>query len=252
MKTLEIESIQTARKEILSHPLLSHLHKSECVRIFMKHHIFVVWVYMSLLKKLQQSFTCVSLPWMPRPNSLFARFLNELAIWEETDKDGKGNYASHFEILSQAMEEMKADTEPIQTYLQMLQAGYHPIESLFQSEIPPSVADFVKHNLGLALNGQLHEVASAFYYGYEYLVPELYALLSKSFSKAPVSERLTYYLNRHTQIKSNKRAPLAENLLLTLCEEDPVKIAQAEKAAQSTLEVWHGLLDGIMAEIKRN
>ncbi|MBA4542783.1 MULTISPECIES: DUF3050 domain-containing protein [Thermoactinomyces] len=251
MKTLETQSLQAARKEILTHALLSHLHTEGNVRIFMKHHIFVVWVYMSLLKKLQQSFTCVSLPWLPRTNASFARFLNELAVWEETDKDGKGNYASHFEIYFQAMEEMKADTNPIETYLQMLQAGYHPVESLFQSEIPPSAADFTKQCLELAGNGQLHEVASAFCYGYEYLVPELYARLAKSFSKISVSERLIYFLNRHTQISSNKRAPIAENLLLTLCGEDPVKIGQAEKVAHATLAAWRGVLDGILAEIKR-
>ena len=42
--------IDPLRKEILNHPLYSSMKSLTEVRIFMEHHIYAVWDFMSLLK----------------------------------------------------------------------------------------------------------------------------------------------------------------------------------------------------------
>ena len=49
---------------------------------------------MSLITRLQQDLTCVSIPWQP-PNRDHARLINEIVRWRGvSDEDGKGLYTS--------------------------------------------------------------------------------------------------------------------------------------------------------------
>lgn len=251
MKTIALGTIQSIREELLKHPVYQHMDTPERVRIFMKHHVFAVWDFMSLLKKLQQSLTCVEIPWVPRKNADYARFINEIVIGEETDENGEGGYASHFELYLQAMEEVGADTEPIEKYLDLVQAGHDPIEALAQDYIPTSAAEFVKHSLDLAMNGQPHEVTSAFFFGREDLIPDMFTVLVNELEQNGTSaDRLKYYLNRHIELDGDEHGPLAEKLLLSLCENDPGKMEQAEKVAQAALHTRIRLWDGVLEEIR--
>ncbi|MFC7441917.1 DUF3050 domain-containing protein [Laceyella putida] len=250
MATIFLENVRTIREELLTHPVYSHINSHERVKIFMKHHVFAVWDFMSLLKRLQQQLTAVSVPWIPRNHAQYARFINEMVLAEETDDDGQGGYASHFELYIQAMDEAGADITPIQHYLQMIIAGYHPIESLNSSEIPPTVADFVKHSLELVMNGKPHEIASTFFFGREDLIPDMYSAFLHELEKRGFHHnRLTSYLRRHIQL-AGKHGPLAGKLFLSLCNNDPLKLEQANRVAQSALRARIRLWDGVMREIE--
>ena len=68
------------------------------LRLFMRDHVFAVWDFMSLLKRLQQIVTCIEVPWLPPGDPTTCRFINEIVLGEECDDDGQGGYASHFEL----------------------------------------------------------------------------------------------------------------------------------------------------------
>ena len=72
----------------------------------MEHHVFAVWDFMSLLKKLQEIYVPHGSPWVPNPNGNVVRFINEIVMEEESDQSygSKGeSYSSHFEIYLEAM-----------------------------------------------------------------------------------------------------------------------------------------------------
>ena len=101
---LEILDATQSERDILSaHALYGSINKIEHIRIFMEHHVFAVWDFMSIVKALQQQLTCVDTPWIPRGNSISARLINEIVLDEETDLDPSGDYSSHFEIYIMAM-----------------------------------------------------------------------------------------------------------------------------------------------------
>lgn len=245
------ESTQLIREQLLKHPVYAQMNTPERVRVFMKHHVFAVWDFMSLLKKLQQSLTCVEVPWLPRKNPDYARFINEIVVGEETDENGEGGYISHFELYLRAMEEVGADTTPIHQYLELVRAGHDPIQALQQEYIPHTVAHFVKHSLELAMNGQPHEVAAAFFFGREDLIPDMFTtLINELEQNGTATDRLQYYLNRHIELDGDEHGPLAEKLLRSLCEDDPTKIEQADRVAQSALHARIRLWDGVLKEIE--
>ena len=58
--------IQPLREELLRHPVYGLIDSLTSLRIFMEHHVFAVWDFMSLLKSLQRSHTSVEIPLEPK------------------------------------------------------------------------------------------------------------------------------------------------------------------------------------------
>lgn len=248
---LETASVQMIRDQLLKHPIYQAMTTPDRVRIFMKHHVFAVWDFMSLAKRLQNSLTSTTLPWMPSPHAHYARFINEIVLGEETDEDGQGGYASHFELYLQAMQEVQAETSWIDKYLQAVQAGRDPIEALQTSSLPPSIVQFVTYNLNLAFSAQTHEVTSAFFFGREDLIPDMFThLLTELENHQQSTDRICYYLNRHIELDGDTHGPLAEKLLSSLCGSDSEKWQQAEQVALQSLQLRIQLWDGVLKEIE--
>jgi hypothetical protein len=252
MTTLAFTGFEQVREQLLQHPMYNKLNSAAHVRVLMKHHAFAVWDFMSLLKKLQQQVTCVEVPWIPRAQADYARFVNEIVLGEETDEDVNGGYISHFELYLRAMDEVGADSAPLRTFIENLQKGVDPIVALgMDDRIPVSVRQFVTNTLELAMHGAPHEVAAAFFFGREDLIPDMFQLLVDELAVSGLSaDGLKYYLHRHIELDGDEHGPLAERLLLSLCDGDPRKMAEAEDVARRSLQARIVLWDGVLAEIE--
>lgn len=248
---MELNKLETIRDELLTHPLYQEMNTPDRVKVFMKHHVFAVWDFMSLLKRLQQSVTSITVPWLPYEIPSYTRFINEIVLAEESDEDGRGGYSSHFKLYLEAMEESGADVSLINIFLNAIKNGVNYEKALEQHMIPSTVAKFVSFSLNLALKGQTHEVASAFFYGREGLIPDMFQILRDSLRKEGSSNgRLTYYLDRHIELDEEHHGPLAQKLLHDLCQDDPKKQEEAIKVAQISLQMRKKLWDGVLAEIQ--
>ena len=135
-KSDDLPDLPLLRSKLIEHPLYDSVQTVDNLRLFMREHVFAVWDFMSLLKRLQQVVTCCEVPWMPPADASLARFINQIVVGEECDEDGRGGFASHFELYLSAMDEIQADTQPIREFLRLVKQGTGPRSRLGKSRNP--------------------------------------------------------------------------------------------------------------------
>jgi Protein of unknown function (DUF3050) len=251
--TVDATSLDAARESLVNHPLYRELTNQERVRIFMKHHVFAVWDFFSLLKRLQTEVTCVTVPWLPRGLGDHARFITEIVVAEECDEGVNGGHLSHFELYLSAMDELGADKTPVEGFIRRLTGGVDVFAALDSPEIPSTAQEFVRHTLEVALNGAPHEVAASFCHGRENLLPDVLGGardgMQEVLDETPVFK---HYLERHITLDHDEHGPLALQLLAAMCQGDPVRLAEADRVAVEAIEARSRLWDGVLAEINQS
>ena len=81
MSTTRIEqATQELREQLLNHSLYEKIQTPKDLQIFMEHHVFAVWDFMSLLKALQSKLTNTKFPWYPVGNPEVRYLINEIWI----------------------------------------------------------------------------------------------------------------------------------------------------------------------------
>src|SRR6266550_622571 len=157
--------LNTLRAQLLDHPVYAEVASVADLRRFMEDHVFAVWDFMSLLKRLQQDLTCTKVPWFPADNARAARLINDIVIGEETDVDPDGSYVSHLDLYLCAMRDIGASTRQFERFRSLVQIGV-PVEvALARIGVPPHVQAFVAYTMTLANSGSTEEVLAAFFYG---------------------------------------------------------------------------------------
>src|SRR5437763_17203328 len=111
------------RAALSGHPVYREIDGPAALRLFMEHHVFAVWDFMSLLKALQRSVCCNDVPWLPPADPASARLVNEIVLAEESDEDGRGGFTSHFALYVRAMVSYGADTSCLERFLTELLRG---------------------------------------------------------------------------------------------------------------------------------
>src|SRR5580658_2579931 len=115
MSEYDNDHLCNLRAELLDHPIYTQVTSVADLRSFMEDHVFAVWDFMSLLKRLQQDMTCIRVPWFPVNNAKAARLINDIVIGEETDVDPDGSYVSHLDLYLRAMRDIGASTRQFET-----------------------------------------------------------------------------------------------------------------------------------------
>ena len=108
----------------------------------------------------------------------------------------------------------------------------------------------MEYNLEIAKNGSDVEVASAFLYGREKLIPDMFTAIKDVMSSEKVDcPTLIYYLERHIELDGDEHGPLAEKCLQALCGDDAAKWQSAEDIAVESLKLRSRLWDAVLAAI---
>jgi hypothetical protein len=252
--TLEAPPVATPtlaelRRQIEEHPVYAAVRTPAALGRFTAHHVFAVWDFMSLLKRLQQELTCVAVPWMPSAYPNAARLINEIVLGEESDETPAG-YRSHYELYRGAMAEIGAPTDWIDDFLTRLRAGQPRTAALAACGAPASVVQFVETTFSIVEQGELHEIAAVFTLTREDLVPEMFLRVTAECAMHRQEyPQFFYYLDRHIAVDSESHGPMAQALLAELCGDDPVRKQQAEAAACRALASRVALWDGVVAAL---
>lgn len=219
-----------------NHSLLvtNNIQSREDLRVFMEHHVFAVWDFMSLLKTLQKEVVPSGNLWIPTKGtrSDIARMINEIVLCEETDVAPGGGSVSHFDLYLQSMLEVGADVRPITTFLKNLEhTGSVPYHLASQP-----AEKFMRTTFDAIHQGP-HCAAASFAYGRETIIPDMFTRLLTQLNISRLeAPKFHYYLQRHIEVDGDEHGPMSEKLVEYFCDDDPVKIHEAEQTAISAIQ----------------
>jgi hypothetical protein len=245
-------NIQSYKNELLAHQLYAKVQTIHDLRIFLENHVYAVWDFMSLLKALQSKLTCTTTPWFATANPETRYLINEIVLAEETDLTLDGRRQSHFEMYLEAMKACGAATENIERFLENVAETQNIFVSIKKSKLPLEIKAFLDFTFQTIEQGKAHEIAAAFTFGREDLIPSMFTAILKNFqANLPHVDlsKLIYYFERHIELDADDHGPKALQMVTELCENDPLKWKEVEIVSIAALEKRIGLWNAIETQI---
>ena len=240
------EQISFKLEGMNNHPVFALVTDIRKLQIFMQWHVFAVWDFMALVKRLQWQFTCETVPWLPPQNARAARLINEIVLGEETDEAPGGKHASHFELYLSAMKEIGASTRQIDAFIGHVRSGQEVDVALPLVSAPAPVAQFVRTTVDMARNAPTCEVLGSFFYGREHSIPKMFQSLLDNWTIDPRSApTFVYYLQRHIQLDSDAHGPAVEGIIAEVMDDLQVSRAAFFQSALRAIELRIALWDGL-------
>jgi hypothetical protein len=247
------KSIEHQKESLLKHSLYEKVKTIEDLNCFLECHVYAVWDFMSLLKALQAKLTCTTTPWFPTSNPETRYLINEIVLAEETDLSIDGRRLSHYEMYIEAMEDCGANTAEIKAFLDQVNSLQNIYVGIKNSSLHPKIKSFLEFTFRVIDQGKTHEIAAAFTFGREDLIPSMFTEILRNFQanfpKTDLS-KLIYYFERHIELDADEHGPMAMKMITDLCGTDAQKWQEVAVISVLALEKRIGLWDAIEENIK--
>jgi len=238
------------REQLEQHPVFQRLANIADLRRFMRAHVFAVWDFMSLLKRLQRDLTCVEVPWIPRKDTVAAHLINEIVLGEESDIAPNGEPASHLDIYLAAMREVGADTAQFTHFLDLVTQGIDPVDAMHAAGVPEHVRTFVTHTLRTAAHESTLTVMTSFFHGRENVIPRMFtALLQRWQIAEALAPMFVFYLKRHIEVDGDSHGPMAQQIIERATAGDPARQEVVMHAAIESVRARIALWDGVQLSL---
>ena len=248
-------AIADARTRLVGHPLLTGRGVRSLADLcrFMESHVYAVWDFMSLLKALQGALAPTSVPWLPPEASpAVVRMINEIVLIEESDSGPvPGTTLSHTDLYLMAMDEVGADTATFRSFLERVGAVGVRAALKDAPGVPAHARVFVGTTFDVIERGVVWEIAAAFTFGRETVIPPMFRNFLDRFSVTSAeAPAFHYYLDRHIEVDEGEHGPAARRMLDDLCGMDTDRIAAAESAAEKAVCDRIIFWDGVAATLE--
>ncbi|MEH6308215.1 DUF3050 domain-containing protein [Olivibacter sp. CPCC 100613] len=255
MQLAHIQQLEQAvaqhKAEIIHHPLYRNITNIDDLKVFMEHHVFAVWDFMSLLKILQKNLTCVEIPWFPTGDANTRYLINEIVTGEESDVDHLGNRKSHYELYLEAMEQCGANTTAILQLTKALKEGKSIQDALVIANAPEAAKHFVSDTFNVINHATPAVQSAVFTFSREGLIPDMFISIIKDLD-TQFPENISifrYYLERHIEVDGGHHNNLALEMTSTLCGDRFAIWQEATQAVNRSLQLRVKLWDSALKTI---
>ena len=237
------------QQQLATHPLYGAIQNQKQLQVFMEHHVFAVWDFMSLIKSTQNAIAPTTVPWTPSTNPKYVQFINQLVLEEESDhavtNNDHNNPRSHFEVYIEAMTEIGANIYMISRFINTVR-DKGLLAAFAIPKLPSAAKKFMQFTFDVIERQQPHLTVAVLALTREDLVPQLFRALQQNLStQKNKPSNLMAYLDRHIQLDEQAHAPMAKELLQELCANSHAKqkesIEIAEQALAVRLEFWDNI-----------
>jgi hypothetical protein len=228
------QSIQKQKEQLLNHSLYNKVKTIDDLNCFLENHIYAVWDFMSLLKALQNKLTCTTTPWLPIGNPEIRYLIN-------------------FEMYLDAMTQCGASTTQINSFLKNVEETKNIFVSIKHSDLHPNVKAFLDFTFRVIEEGKPHEIAAAFTFGREDLIPNMFTEILKNFQQNfPETDlsKLIYYFERHIELDADEHGPMAMQMIAELCGTSEQKWNEVQEISVLALEKRIGLWNAIEEQVE--
>ena len=147
----------------------------------------------------------------------------------------------------EAMKKSNTGTENIEAFLNAVQST-DIFSAIKSSTLHENIKDFLKFTFEVIEAGKPHEIASAFTFGREDLIPNMFTEMLKEFKlrfKETDLTELVYYFERHIELDADEHGPMAFEMIAYLCGNDAEKWKETAETAVAALEKRIKLWDAI-------
>ena len=237
------------RQRMVEHPVFTAIRDIQSLRIFMEAHVFAVWDFMSLLKRLQRDLTCIEVPWLPPRDRRAAQLINQIVLGEETDVGPNGEPLSHLELYLGAMREVGANTASFELFQTTLANGATIGGAFDQAAAAPFIREFTGHTLQIASSAPPLEVMASFFMAGRMSSRACSAICWKSGALARIGPQCSYTIKRHIEVDSDQHGPAAKATLTAATADEPGRGLQVLRAARQSIEARIKLWDGLLISL---
>ncbi|MFY0482726.1 DUF3050 domain-containing protein [Flavobacterium sp. PLA-1-15] len=241
-------SIQTQKEILLNHPLYKKVQNLDDLHRFLESHVYAVWDFMSLLKALQSKLTSTTTPWVPVGNPEIRYLINEIVLAEETDLNRDGKRQSHYEMYIDAMKDCGANVSEIESFLENVISTKNIFVAIKQSDLHPMIKEFLTFTFSVIEEGKPHEIAAAFTFGREDLIPSMFTEILRNFqNNFPDVDlsKLIYYFERHIELDADEHGPMAMQMIEELCGNNENHWDEVKNISIQALDTRIGLWNAI-------
>jgi hypothetical protein len=234
------------RKRMVEHPVFAEIHDLRSLRIFMEAHVFAVWDFMSLVKRLRRDLTSLEIPWLPPRNHQAAQLIDQIVRGEETDTGRDGEPLSHLALYLGAMREVGADTARFERFQSALANGATLTAAFDQAAVARFIREFTGYTLRIAGRAALPAVMASFFYGREDVIPRMFSALLQNWRiGAEQAPRFSYYLKRRIEVDGDQHGPAARAILEAASADDrwlcSLVLGTARQSIEARIKLWDGL-----------
>jgi hypothetical protein len=174
-------------------------------------------------------------------------------VAEETDLTLDGTRQSHFEMYVDAMTQCGASTTQINAFLKNVEETKNIFVSIKQSDLHPNVKAFLDFKFRVIEQGKPHEIAAAFTFGREDLIPNMFTEILRNFQQNfPETDlsKLIYYFERHIELDADEHGPMALQMVVELAGDSEQKWKEVQEVSMMALEKRIGLWNAIEAQME--
>ncbi|CAG9313001.1 unnamed protein product [Blepharisma stoltei] len=225
-----------------NHPIYNQINSIESLRIFMKNHSYIVFNHSSLIKSLQSKFEINAFPYFLPKNSKQANFIENLMI----PSSDRYSFSYMYNLYINAMQEIGAFSEPIESMVSTLKAGNSWKDSYerhikdYSLIVLPETLKFIDNSIKVARDGAIHKICAYFLYPADNVVSDIFQKMATKFNSVSFNK----YIESQTGMFNNELDTIKETIKV-VCGEDSLKWEEVFLFGKMAIEEKLTWLDAI-------